>query len=85
MIQHDLINLHPNKYGQGLRYYSFSVSLDRCMGNCNTLNDLSNVFNMITGISESKTLTKHISYKCECKFESGKCNYYDKLLLMLES
>ena len=45
---------------------------------CNTLNDLSNkvyvpnktenlnlsVFNMITGINESKTLTKHIL--CEC-------------------
>ena len=25
------------------------------------------VFNMITGINESKTLTKHIS--CECKFK----------------
>ena len=25
---------------------------------------------MITGINESKTLTKHISCKCECKFDS---------------
>ena len=46
------------------------VRLDRCVGNCSTLNDLSNkvcvpsktedlnvsVFNMITGINESKTL-----------------------------
>ena len=29
---------------------------------------------MITGIGESKTLTKHISCKCECKFDSIKCN-----------
>ena len=46
------------------------VRLDRCVGNCSTLNDLSDkvcvpsktedlnvsVFNMITGINESKTL-----------------------------
>ena len=32
------------------------------------------VFNMITGTSESKTLTKHISCKEECKFDIRKCN-----------
>ena len=29
---------------------------------------------MITGINESKTLTKHISRECECKFDKRKCN-----------
>ena len=29
---------------------------------------------MITGINESKTLKKHVSCKCECKFDSKKCN-----------
>ena len=52
------------------------------MESCNTLNNLLNrvcvpnktedlnlsVFNMITRINESKTLTKHISCKCICKF-----------------
>ena len=33
-----------------------------------------NIFNMITGINELKTLTKHISYNCEYKFDSRKCN-----------
>ena len=28
---------------------------------------------MITGINESKTLTKHISCKCKCKFDGTKC------------
>ena len=28
---------------------------------------------MITEINESKTLTKHISYECKCKF-GRKCN-----------
>ena len=32
-----IINLHPKKYGQVLRYYLFVVDLDRCMGICNTL------------------------------------------------
>ena len=29
---------------------------------------------MITGINESKTLTKHISCKCKCKFNGRKFN-----------
>ena len=29
---------------------------------------------MITGISESKKLTKHISWQCKCKFDGRKCN-----------
>ena len=35
MTQCTLINLHPNEYSQGLRYYKFAVNLDRCMGSCN--------------------------------------------------
>ena len=64
------------------------VKLERCVGSCNTLNDLSNkvcvskktedlnihVFNMVKGINESKTLTKHISYKCRGKFDGKKYN-----------
>ena len=37
-----LINLHPNEYRQVLHYYSFAISLGRCVGGCNTLDDLSN-------------------------------------------
>ena len=29
---------------------------------------------MITGINESKILTKHISCECKCKFDGRKCN-----------
>ena len=73
------------KYSQEFHYYPFAVKLDVCVGSCNTLNDLSNKvcvpnktedFNlsMITGINESKTLTKHISCKCKCRFDGRKCN-----------
>ena len=88
MIQPILINLHPNEYGPGLHYYPFTVNLDRCTGSCSTRNDLSNrlcvpnkteglnqnAFNMITRMNKSKTLTKHISCKCKCKFDGSKCN-----------
>ena len=87
-IQTTVINLHPNEYSQEFHYYPFSVKLDRCTGSCNTLNVLSNkvcvpnetedlnlsVFNMITGINELKTLTKHISCECEYIFDGTKCN-----------
>ena len=88
MIQTTLINLHPSKYSQEFHYYQFSIELDRCVGKCNTLNDLSNkicipnktedlnlsVFNMILGINESRTLTKDISCECKCRFDRTKCN-----------
>ena len=51
-------NLYPNEYSQESHYYPFAVKLDKCVGKCNTLNDLPNrvciylnihVFSMITG------------------------------------
>ena len=33
---------------------------------------------MITGINESKTLTKHISCECKCKVDGRKCNSNEK-------
>ena len=72
-IQPTLINLDPNEYSQEFHYYPFSVKLDRCVGSCNTINNLSNkvcvsnktkdlnlsVFNMIIVINESKASTSH--------------------------
>ena len=88
MIQPTLINLHPYEYSQEFHYYPLAVKLDRCVRSCNTMNDLSNtvcvpnktkdlnlsIFNMITGINESKTLTKQISCECKCRFDGKKCN-----------
>ena len=77
MIRPTLIDLNPIK----LNYYSFMISIDKCSGSCNDVDDLSTkrcassetkdvnvtVFNMITKINEIKTLVKHISYDCKCK------------------
>ena len=41
MIQPALINLYPNEYSQEFHYYPLAVNLDRCVGSCNTFNDLS--------------------------------------------
>ena len=42
-IQPNLINLHPNEYSQEFYCFQFAVKLDiRCVGSCNTLNDLPN-------------------------------------------
>ena len=42
MIQPTLINLHPIEYSRESHYYPLAIKLDRCVGACNTLNDLSN-------------------------------------------
>ena len=36
------IKLYCNEYNQEFVYYQFAVKLDRCVGSCNTLHDLSN-------------------------------------------
>ena len=87
-IHHTFLNLHPHEYRQEFHYYAFTVKLDKCVGSCNTVNDLSNkvcvpdkmedlnigMFNMMIGINELKTLTRHISCECKCKFDKRKCN-----------
>ena len=69
-IHHTFINLHPDQYRQEFHYYAFTVKLDKCVGSCNTVNDLSNkvcvpnkmedlnlgMFNIMIGINELKTL-----------------------------
>ena len=36
------------------------------------------ILNIATEINQSKTLTKHISCECRCKFDGRKCNSYQK-------
>ena len=41
-IQPTFITLHANKYSQEFQYYPLAAKLNRCVGSCSTLNDLSN-------------------------------------------
>ena len=88
MTRSTLISLRSNEYSQEFHYYPFAVKLNRRVGSCNTLNDLSNkvcvpnkteglnlsVFNMIKWINKSKILTWHISCQYKCRFDERKCN-----------
>ena len=81
--QPTFINVHSNELTKGLRYCTFAVNFYRCVGSCDTLDDLSNkvsfpnntevlilhVFNVIIVTNESKPLTKHISFECTCIFD----------------
>ena len=69
-IQPIFINWHPNEYRQELHCYPFAVKLDRCVGSCNTFNELFKkvcapnemlLIWLYAGINESKILTKCIS------------------------
>ena len=66
MSQPTLINLYPKEYLEGLRYYPFVVTLDRCLGSCNTLDDLSNrpsrIKSGITNVGVSKQIQKSTMY-----------------------
>ena len=53
------VNLHPNKYSQELRYYTFAVNLDRYLGNCNTLD---NLYSRVCFPNETKDLNLCFNY-----------------------
>ena len=40
MTQPTLIKWHTNEFSQEFHYYPFMVKLGRCVGSCNTVNDL---------------------------------------------
>ena len=88
MTRTTLVDLNLDEYNRGLRYSPFMVNLHRCNGSFNTLDDPSgrirvpnktkevnlNVFNTITRINDLRTLAKHTSCECKCKFDGRKCN-----------
>ena len=60
------------------------ISLDKFDGRFNTADYLSakiyvlNKTKRIAKINEAKTLIKHISFDCKCKFDSALCNLNQK-------
>ena len=41
-IQPTIIKLYSNGYSKELHYFPFAIKLDKCVGNCNILNEFSN-------------------------------------------
>ena len=68
------------------------ISLHKCSGTCNSVDELSakicvptkkndvngKVFNMTTNRNEAKTVVKHTSFDCKCKFNILICNSNQK-------
>ena len=88
MTRLTFFDLNLDECNQGLHYYPLIINLERCNGSYNTIDHPSSgicvpnkieyvnlsVFNMITRKKELKTLTKHISCECKCKFDGRECN-----------
>ena len=82
MIKPILINLNSVE----IKYYPFMIILDKCNGSCNVLSpkictpketeDIHavKVFNTTASKNEAKTIPKHISCDCRCKFNSTTYN-----------
>ena len=79
-----LIDLNPAE----LKYYPYTITLDKCNGSCNALSEISdricapdktenvnlNFFYFDSKNKWIKKLRKNISRKCKCKFYGKKCN-----------
>ena len=85
MVRATLIDLNPVE----LKYYPFIISLGKFTASCDVLSPKICVsketkhinvksFNMITNKNEAKTMAKHISCDCKCKFNSTTCNSNQK-------
>ena len=69
-------------------YYSFSIKVNKCSGNCNSINDpyfkecvpdvvkILNlkIFNMVEWKNKTIKIKWHESCKCRCKLNSSVCN-----------
>ena len=68
-----------------LKYYPFTISVDKCPGNCNVLpskvrapkkkkHKNFKVFNVITNKNQAKTMKKLISHYWKCEFNCSTCH-----------
>ena len=72
--------------------YLVTVSVDNCSGSCNTINDsyawvcVSNkvknmnveVYNLMSGVNETRFLVQHESCDCKCVLNKSVCNSKQK-------
>ena len=84
MVRIALIDLNPVE----LKYYPFIISLNKFNGSFNVSISISKnmcskkndkVFKIIKNKNKAKTMAKHISCDCKCKFNSTNCNYNKKI------
>ena len=69
-------------------FYTFSISVNKCIGSCNNINDLYaklcvsdivkninvKVFNLMSRTNETRYIEWHETCKCKCRLDVSVCN-----------
>ena len=77
-----------NIYSHKTLFYQFTVSVNKCVGSCNTFDDpyarafvpnkvkIMNVtvFNLVSGVNETRCLVQHEPCECKCVLNERVCN-----------
>ena len=77
-------------------FYPFTVSVNKYGGTCNTIDDpyasvcvpnkvkniTVKVFNLMSGVNETRLLVNHESCECKCGFNERVCNSKQKRIIM---
>ena len=83
-IRSEIINVNTNKP----MFYSHSITINKCKGSCNTINEpyakicipdtIKNinvkVFNLMSRTNETKHIKWHKTCKCKCRLDASVCN-----------
>ena len=83
-IRSEIINVKTNEP----MFYPYSITINKCKGSCNTINDpytklcVSNtikninvkVFNLMSRTNETRHIEWHKSCKCKCRLDASVCN-----------
>ena len=89
---HCLLKSDNETKSKAIKYYPFTISLDKCSRSCNFFDDSSTkayvpnktkdtnakVFNMARKMNEKEAMVKHFLCDCKCKFDGEKCNSNQK-------
>ena len=83
-IRSEIINLSTNEPV----FYPYSITINRCKGSCNTINDPYSklcvpdtfkninvkVFNIKSRTNETRHIEGHKTWKCKCRLDASVCN-----------
>ena len=83
-IRSEIINVNTNEP----MFYTYSIKINKCKGNCNTINDTYaklcvpdgvkninvKVFNLMPRTNETRHIEWHKTCRCKCILDSSVCN-----------
>ena len=83
-IRSEIINVNT---GEPV-FYPYSISVNKCKGSCNTINNLYpklcipdtikninvKVFNLVSRTNETRHVEWHETCKCKCRLDASVCN-----------